>query len=348
MAGLDELKNGRLSLGALWRRFSTQCQAYLDNKPPTQADAVLRAKVLVAHFGETCDVNRLTADDVQAFRVRRLAGGLKVGERVLLPCRERSVEADLVLLTQMLRWATTVWQDGRRWLAANPIAGVARHRERNPRRPVATVERFHGTLRAMQGLGQQAQTEEERVRWLRMELALRLAEATGRRLGSIRQLCWEDVDAEAATIRWRAEHDKKGREAVIPYPATLFADLRRLQGSLGAIGGWVFAGERRPEQPMDRHLFDKWLTVAERTAGQLKLEGGTVAPVPARVGDRPQAPPGDGCGPGGRLDRCGDAASLLSATRKGNAPPSHLRGAQTPRQHVERLSLVDTLVDSGW
>lgn len=50
--------------------------------------------------------------------------------------------------------------------------------------------------------------------------------------------------------------------------------MRRLQVSLRALAGWVFAGERRPEQPMDRHLFDKWLTVAEKKAGLPKLQGG--------------------------------------------------------------------------
>ncbi len=54
--------------------------------------------------------------------------------------------------------------------------------------------------------------EIERNRWIKMELALVLAEATGRRLGSIRQLRWEDIDLDHAQICWRADADKKGRE----------------------------------------------------------------------------------------------------------------------------------------
>jgi integrase len=46
-----------------------------------------------------------------------------------------------------------------------------------------------------------------------MELALVLAEATGRRLGSIRQLRWEDIDWTGGAIIWRAEADKKRRES---------------------------------------------------------------------------------------------------------------------------------------
>ena len=39
------------------------------------------------------------------------------------------------------------------------------------------------------------------------------------------------------------------------------------------MGGWVFAAEQNPHQPTDRHLFDKWLTVAEKAAKLPKLEG---------------------------------------------------------------------------
>jgi integrase len=65
-----------------------------------------------------------------------------------------------------------------------------------------------------------------------------------------------DIDFEHSTIRWRAEADKKGREWIVPCPASLLAELKRFRKRLGTIGGWLFARERKPEQPMDRHLFD--------------------------------------------------------------------------------------------
>ena len=159
-------------------------------------------------------------------------------------------------------------------LAFDPLFGVRRTRERNPKRPLASIERFQKTRAAMQALAQEAGSDAERTRWLKMELALVLAEATGRRLGSIRQLRWEDVDLGKPHIRWRAEADKKRKEWVIPIPTALVEELRSSQRRLGAVGGWIFAGERKPDQPMDRHLFDKWLTVAERRAELPKLDGG--------------------------------------------------------------------------
>ena len=63
-----------------------------------------------------------------------------------------------------------------------------------------------------------------------MELALVLVEATGRRLSSVRQLRWKDVDlGERPTIRWRAEADKKGYEAVVPMSAQLAEELRNFR-----------------------------------------------------------------------------------------------------------------------
>ena len=151
---------------------------------------------------------------------------------------------------------------------------MRRIREANPKRPVATWERYDATRLAIQDLTAKAASVIERARWVKVELALVLAEATGRRLGSIRQLRWEDIDFKREVIRWRAEADKKGREWLVPLPRRLLEELRQFQRKLGAVGGWLFTAEKNPDQPMDRHLFDKWLGVAERAAKLPKLEGG--------------------------------------------------------------------------
>jgi integrase len=248
----------------------------MDNKPHTKLDSEQRIQILLGFFGPRCDVRGLCAADQYAFSRARLAGGIqrpngKVSEAV----RARSVEADLVLLHSMLTWATTVRQpNGSRWLESNPLMGVRRAREPAPKRPVATWERYQATRKAMQSRGAESLNETGRKRWIRMELALVLAEATGRRLGSIRQLRWEDVDVQRSVIRWRAEADKKGQEWIVPLPADLAAELRVFQRRLGTVGGWMFGAETKPDVPMDRHLFDKWLSVAERAAKLPKLDGG--------------------------------------------------------------------------
>jgi integrase len=264
-----------VTLGVLWRRYQHECQAFLDNTARTRDDATARAKVLLAYFGAERDVRALTTDDQAAYAAARRAGGIVIGkDRVTRPVRARSAEVDLALLHMMLNWAATVRLNGKRWLDGNPLAGVRREREENPRRPVATWDRFRATRRAMQKLARRAATDAERVRWIKLELALVLAEGTGRRLGSIRQLRWDDVDWTASTIRWRAEADKKRRESVVPMPPKLAAEVRQFRRRLGVLGGWVFAAELNPNVPMDRHLFDKWLAHAERVARLPKLVGG--------------------------------------------------------------------------
>ena len=266
---------GVLTLGALWDRYRQDCQGFLDNAQLTRKDTEARARILLAHFGEACDVRKLSADDQASYTAARRAGGIRLSdEAVTRPVRARSAEADLVVLHQMLNWAATVRVNGVRLLDGNPLAGVRRVREQNPRRPVATYERFTATRAAMQRLASEAESETERTRWTKMELALVIAEATGRRLGAIRQLRWEDIDFSAGVIRWRAEADKKRRDSVVPMPLPFSHELRQFQRRLGAESGWVFASEKNAGRAMDRHLFDKWLAHAENKAELPKLPGG--------------------------------------------------------------------------
>jgi integrase len=56
-------------------------------------------------------------------------------------------------------------------------------------------------------------------------------------------------------------------------PAVMKPPLRSFQRELGAPSGYVFSAPRATDGVMDRHLFDKWLTVAEKTAKVPKLDG---------------------------------------------------------------------------
>jgi integrase len=168
---------------------------------------------------------------------------------------------------------------------------------------VATIERFAKTRQAMIELRQNEQSDSGCARWFKIELAFVLAEATGRRLNSIRLLRWEDVDLKKSEIRWRADSDKKGREWVIPVPESLRDELRQFRVHLGAIAGWVFPSESDGEKPMDRYQFDKWLRIAEDHAELKKLEGGLWHPYRRKwATERKDLPIKDVMAAGGWLD----------------------------------------------
>src|SRR5439155_4170306 len=58
---------GRVTLGELWNRFQNEAVSFLDNSASTKQDAVSRAAVLIAFFGEDCEVGQLTERDQAAY-----------------------------------------------------------------------------------------------------------------------------------------------------------------------------------------------------------------------------------------------------------------------------------------
>src|SRR5207244_13241603 len=118
------------------------------------------------------------------------------------------------------------------------LRGVRLPSEKNPRRPVMKHDEY---LRLVEVA--------ERVDPL-LKLALIVAEGTGRRLSAWRNLWWDDVDFEAGTIHWRAEHDKKGHEQVLPMNQAVRDALvaaRRAQKTIGNTP--VFPAPKDPSSP---------------------------------------------------------------------------------------------------
>ena len=274
----EVVESGVLTLSHLWQRFSTESPAFLDNGARTQKEETAHAQILIAFFGDDSDVRNLTEADAVAFSAARQKGGIVLKDgSTTESVRARSPEVELRILRTMLRWATTVRvRGGQRMLSANPLAGVRGVRESNPKRPIATWERFTGTRMAMQELAEaSAGDPAKHHKWVRMELALVLAEATGRRLGSIRQLSWTDFDFDTGTIRWKAEADKKRKEWLVPMPPALLEEVRRFRVKLGgAFGGLVFPSPINPTKSLGREVFHHALIAAEKHAKLPKLDGG--------------------------------------------------------------------------
>lgn len=275
----------KLTLGTLWEQYSVECAEFLDNTPQTRSATTFRATLLLGFFGCRCDVRTLSGRDIMGYVKKRRGGGLPYRwhferdgrivskNRKTRPVRDDSVAKEIALLHAMLRWATTVRQvNGEPLLPYDPIAGVRVTFEINPRRSVATWERFTKTRAALQQQARDATTETDRRRYQYVELALILAEATGRRLNAIRNLRWEDINFTQQRIRWRADADKKRKTWEIPATPELLHTLKSFQREFGVVGGWLFPHPDDTTIPMSRYQFGISLERAEIKAELPKLD----------------------------------------------------------------------------
>ena len=136
-------------------------------------------------------------------------------------------------------------------------------KEPNPNRPVLDTETVEKLLAVA-----------DRVSPL-MPLLMKLMDWTGRRLGSVRNLRWDDFDFEKKTIRWRAEHDKKRKTWVVPMPKKAEQALLEFRAKHPAIGSaLVFPMRRNPSRAISRQLAADWLKRAFRYAGIPRPKGG--------------------------------------------------------------------------
>jgi integrase len=200
-------------------------------------------------------------EDIERYRQARVRGEVS-GKRV----GARAVAADLVSLQTMLNWATsqrTVRNEP--LLDRNPLRGVKLPREKNPKRPVESYDRY---VKLMKVAGD--------VDW-RLPLALTLAESTGRRLSSILNLRREDLDLDRLTHGWLkfdAVFDKIGREAWVPLAEYSRRVLRAHLKQLPEDSEWLFPSEAKREQSVDRSTMDKRLRKAYKRVELETPDGG--------------------------------------------------------------------------
>jgi integrase len=296
-----------LTLGQLWDLYE-ESAAYQKLDTHTQANYSSSARKLLASLGADTDVTRLDQEALTAHANRRYAGGItytrpkrnRLGQvmidpytnepltqtEVLGPVRRRSVGHDFQVLRLVLNWAErTRGPDGEYLLDSFPIrGGITVPREQNPVRPFADYERYCLLLQAIQRVAELAEAEADDTQARRcrlLELALVLVEATGRRIGSVRQLRRSDLELDerqgfrGARIHWRPEADKKKKGAWVPAPRELAALLYKLLTRLGVVGdALLFAQVNDPNQAVSTRELSEWAVKLEQAADLPHLKGG--------------------------------------------------------------------------
>src|SRR2546422_6299567 len=156
---------------------------------------------MLEFFGAETPVRDLARGRMVEYARARRSG--KVSGR---PVNATAVQQDIKLLKSMMTWATMVLDNGQPLLDRNPLLGFSVPREPNPRRPVIDAETVEKLMAVAERVG------------LVLPLLITLVGSTGRRLGSVINLQWDDFDFEKRTIRWRAQDDKKRKTGVGPKP----------------------------------------------------------------------------------------------------------------------------------
>lgn len=292
--GASDLLAGQVTLGQVLDAYLRHHAARKAAKKARKADG-RSAEMWRRVLGKDSDPHGVTLGQWQRFIDARAAGaidarGRLVPERDRRPVSPRTVEKGCKWLLYVFAWATEWDVNGQPLMSANPLAGrrfrEAVPRERNPKRPTATRDRYRALREHTDDVTMELRNNGRRtaVRSYLSEL-LDLAVATGRRITAICGLQYGDLLLERTpngphgAVRWRADLDKAGRESVVPINADARAALDRIVRERPGVGtAYMFPAPGNPAGPVGHHLAARWLAKAEKLAGLPPLDGGAWHP----------------------------------------------------------------------
>ena len=277
--GVADLKNGKLTLGqifALYARHRTprKCEG------ERQADG-RRDQMWIRVLGATTDPYTISLERWESFIDRRRTGELDarghiVTESERRAVRARCVAADLIWLNLVFSWAVK-WRtpQGPYLMRENPIRGHEIPRELNPRRPVATTDRYEAIRRVSDQVLMEIRWHGKRTKQRSyLSELLDLAYATGRRISAICQLRYDDLRLEktpeqpCGAIRWPGDTDKEGTEWTSPLNPIGRAAIDRVLTERPGIGATpMFACPKQADRSIRYELASDWLKRAETLAG---------------------------------------------------------------------------------
>lgn len=243
-----------------------------------------RADLWIRYLGESSDLRRVSRHKWDSFIELRKSGALDCRGYLVpfedrRPVRDATVGGDLIFLRGVIRWAMR-WQgeDGRYLLSEDPTRGFQVPIEKNPRRPVATTERYEIIQEVASQVEMVVSWGEQRVsRRSHLSEVLCLVHHTGRRLSAVLALRYDDLrldEGPFGSIRWPKATDKLRRETVIPISQevrTVLDGILRDRPGIGAAP--LFPSPKDPTRSASVYLARHWLLEAEALAGVEKHDG---------------------------------------------------------------------------
>ncbi len=287
-----KLREGRADVTAGANTLARLFALYLAKRTPRksageQGEDRRRVGMWTRVLGARKDPHMISLGEWEALIDVRQSGaiapdGTPVPEGKREPVRLRTVGADCQWLRWVLNWGTE-WRDEtcHYVLRENAVRGYPIPTEKNPRRPVATADRYDA-LRAVSDQvlmetrwgGQRA-----RCRSYLSEL-LDIVQGSGRRISAVCALQYQDLrldktkGAPHGAIRWPGETDKMGKEWVAPISGRVRAALDRVLKERPAVGAaYLFPSPTDRSEPVRYELTRDWLVEAERLAKLRKQQG---------------------------------------------------------------------------
>jgi integrase len=283
--GDDAIRAGHATLGQVF-------DLYLEHRTPkkslrAQKSDSARVTLWKRILGTSRDPHDIRLGEWEAFIEARRSGAIDArGNPVVAkdrrPVGDRTVHVDLEMLFSVFNWAKN-WRPerGPYLMRENPVRGFDVPKEKNPKRPFATWDRYE-TIRGKTDEVMMEIRSEEKKRDARSYVSelLDLAVATGRRISAICALTYGDLrltrteTAPHGGIHWPATTDKAGKAATVPLNALGRKAIDRILQERPALSGPLFPSPAKPSEPVSRHLADKWLRASETLAEVEPFNGG--------------------------------------------------------------------------
>jgi integrase len=217
LAAIDSARTGRLSPTELFARYEREVSAHKKGVQP--AEDRRRIALWTAVLRDVRDVSAIDTPTLDRFIRDRRAGRVVVlgddGEPLKLKKKpsDTTIGGDVVFLNSVMNWACKVrTPEGKRLLADNPLRGYPIPKSKNPKRPVASYDRYLAVREHADAVDPQQL----------FGAFLELIEALGWRVTAVCELLASDVDrvtsasAPFGRIRKRGEIDKEGVDMWVP------------------------------------------------------------------------------------------------------------------------------------
>ena len=257
----------QVTLGGVLKLY--QRHKTLQKKPPEQVADRRRAWMFERFFGQDKDPHRFGERERDSFMAARLGGAIDARGEIVAKnhrkkVRQRAAEADWSWLFGVFRWAS-MWREGTVYvMRENPLRGAKAEKEKNPRRPVCSDDRYEAMLEKAPEIMMEIRWHGKREpRPSYLPELLTLAGETGRRLSAVRQLHTRDLRlgyGEFGGICWPEDSDKEDKQYYAPLTPAARKAIDRILAERRI--GHLFPKPTDPNLPMTRHQADTWLRKA--------------------------------------------------------------------------------------